>query len=88
MRNKIYGGRPNQKWALIVGSDTSDSDWGLTLFYQPKPVKEQDGISAAWRHIWRLTIRWPATLRHQRPKSFPRSYMTMEEIADEKTLIN
>lgn len=64
---KIYNGK---EWALIVGPDMGNPDWGFTFLYQGKPPNERDGITVAWRHVWRVNIRWPFTIHHHRPKSF------------------
>ena len=70
MAKKIWGGRP-RNWAVLFGSDHNNSDAGLTLFYGPQP---SDGVRDAWRHVWRINIRWPVSLRHRHIRPLRRNW--------------
>lgn len=48
------------RWFLIIGPDIYDNDWGVSFGYGPRP---SDGISDAWRCVWRINVRWPISLR-------------------------
>jgi hypothetical protein len=52
-----------ERWFLIVGSDLNNSDWGVTFGYGPVPP---DGVTYAWRTVWRINVRWPVSVQHLR----------------------